>query len=95
MNKRIFFGLSAGIVFGLISIVSIKNLVNEQAKKDFRKTLEQARAKKKERKALFREARTRYDFEMLKDPATGKIPAGIFEKEITYAKKFTLKRIGL
>src|SRR5688572_2306572 len=91
MNKRIFFWLSAGIVFGLISVIAIKNLMHEQSKKDIRKTLEQERAKKKERKALFREARSRYDFEMLKDPATGRIPAGIFEKEIAYAKNLPLK----
>ena len=91
MNKRIFFLLTAGIVFGLISMIALRKLMNEQAKKDNRKNLEQERAKKKERKAAFREARTRYDFEMLKDPATGKIPDGIFEKEIAYAKNLPLK----
>ena len=91
MNKRIFFWLTAGIVFGLISVVVIKNLINERSKKDIRKNFEQERAKRKERKAIFREARSRYDFEMLKDPAIGKIPAGIFEKEIAYAKNLPLK----
>lgn len=91
MKKRIFFWLMASIVFSFISVVTVKKIINEQSKKEIKKSLEQERAKRKERKAAFSEARARYDFEMLKDPATGKIPAGIFEKEIAFAKNLPKK----
>lgn len=40
-------------------------------------------------------ARAKYEFNMLKDPATGEIPAGIFEKEIKQAKDIYRKQLTL
>lgn len=48
-----------------------------------------AQSDKKERKAQkarFVKERMRYEWDMLKDPATGKIPEGIFDRELAFAK---------
>ncbi len=37
------------------------------------------------------EARTRYEFDMLKDPQTGEIPAGIFEQEKAFARSLPVR----
>lgn len=41
---------------------------------------------KEEHKARFAQERLRYEFDMLKDPATGKLPYRIFEQEIAFAR---------
>jgi hypothetical protein len=92
MKRKIFIWFVAGLVFSLASVMIIKKILfQEQPKEEVLRSYEKERAKKKERKAAFIEARARYDFEMLKDPATGKIPPGIFEKEIALAKTLPLK----
>lgn len=90
MKRKLFLWLTAVLVFSFVSVIAIK-LLNEQTNEDRLKTLEGERKKKKEKKAAFIEDRARYDFDMLKDPATGKIPAGIFEKEIAYARSLPVK----
>jgi hypothetical protein len=47
--------------------------------------------KRKEERARFHSARMKYEFDMLKDPKTGKIPKGIFEKEIAFALSLPVK----
>lgn len=44
-----------------------------------------------EQEASFTEARMKYEFDLLKDPKTGKIPVGIFAKEIDFAKTLPVK----
>jgi hypothetical protein len=48
----------------------------------------------KEEEMKYIELRAKYDFDMLKDPATGKIPAGIYEQEIAFAKTLPEKTYG-
>ncbi|HVG13303.1 MAG TPA: sialidase family protein, partial [Chitinophagaceae bacterium] len=59
-------------------------------KGDQQKMVEERR-KRKEKKAEAIEARARYDFDMIKDPATGKVPKGIFDLERAIAKSLPLK----
>ncbi|MFN2458222.1 MAG: T9SS type A sorting domain-containing protein [Chitinophagaceae bacterium] len=49
------------------------------------------KSREQEEKARFHEARMKYEFDMLKDPKTGKIPRGIFEKEIAFARTLPVK----
>jgi hypothetical protein len=44
--------------------------------------------------AAYVEARAKYEFDMLKDPATGRIPAGIFEREYAFAKSLPVRGSG-
>lgn len=47
-----------------------------------------------EEEARYHEARVRYEFDMMKDPATGKIPAGIFQAEIDFARAMPVRNGG-
>lgn len=42
--------------------------------------------KRGEEPARFTELRAKYDFDMIKDPVTGKIPGAIFEQELAFAR---------
>ncbi|RYF82154.1 MAG: hypothetical protein EON98_11585, partial [Chitinophagaceae bacterium] len=53
---------------------------------------EQEHEEEQETPARFVEERLRYEYDMLKDPATGKIPEGIFKKEKEFAKTLPEKR---
>src|SRR5260221_6945234 len=44
-----------------------------------------------EQEARYTEMRAKYDFDMVKDPVTGKIPYGIYEKEHEFAKTLPVK----
>ncbi|HEY0067938.1 MAG TPA: sialidase family protein, partial [Flavisolibacter sp.] len=44
-----------------------------------------------EEEARFHEARVRYEFDMIKDPATGKIPEGIFQEELAFARAMPVR----
>lgn len=87
MKRRIFLWLAAGLVFCFVSVIAIKELLKEHEKEESYENEEE----NEEKEATFIEARARYEFEMLKDPATGKIPAGIFEKEKAFAKTLPVK----
>src|SRR5687768_692864 len=54
--------------------------------KDDHRKIEEERSKRNEKKAEAIEARDRYDFDMITDPATGKVPKGIFDLERAIAK---------
>jgi hypothetical protein len=43
------------------------------------------------KKAVFVKERAQYEFDMIKDPITGKIPADVFDKELLLAKSVPLK----
>ncbi|MGV3530177.1 MAG: T9SS type A sorting domain-containing protein [Flavisolibacter sp.] len=47
--------------------------------------------REKEDAARFNVERMKYEYEMLKDPVTGKIPKGIFEKEVAFALSMPVK----
>jgi hypothetical protein len=44
--------------------------------------------------AAFIEARMKYEYDMLKDPRTGKIPEGIFEQEKAFARTLPVRSYG-
>lgn len=46
---------------------------------------------KEEKAAYYIEARKKYEYDMLKDPITGKIPEGIFEKEKAFARTLPVR----
>lgn len=45
----------------------------------------------KDQKARFHEERLRYEFDLIKDPKTGKVPEGIFEREMALARILPVK----
>lgn len=51
--------------------------------------------REKEDAARFNVERMKYEYEMLKDPVTGKIPQGIFEKEVAFALKMPVKNVDV
>jgi hypothetical protein len=89
MKRKIFLWLAGGLIFCFVSVITIQGLIKQHEKEENEEGFEEEENEEKE--AAFIEARARYEFEMLKDPATGKIPAGIFEKEIALAKTLPLK----
>jgi hypothetical protein len=90
--KKLVLWLIPALFISLASLFVFKKITLHQ-KEEIRKGLESEKAERKNKKALFRESRTRYLFDMLKDPATGKIPAGIFEKERALAKTLPVRSI--
>ncbi|HZF63931.1 MAG TPA: hypothetical protein VEZ55_05590, partial [Chitinophagaceae bacterium] len=74
-----------------VATFAIMQKLEQKNSDDRRQSLEESRKKRKARKAAFSEARTRYEYDMLKDPATGKIPAGIFQRELAFAKTLPVK----
>jgi hypothetical protein len=74
-----------------VATFAIMQKLEQKHSDDRRQSLEESRKKRKARKAAFSEARTRYEYDMLKDPATGKIPAGIFQRELSFAKTLPVK----
>lgn len=47
-----------------------------------------------EKEESYVEDRARYDFDMMKDPVTGKIPPHIFEQQLAFAKNLPVKDYG-
>src|SRR5687767_12972957 len=92
MKKLVLVWLVPGLIISLASLFVLKKF-KEHQKEETRKTLEKERAERKGKKALFRESRTRYLFDMLKDPATGKIPSGVFEQERALARTLPVRSI--
>lgn len=70
--------------FLLVSKNSIKNLPAYQ-------NIEAAEEEKEAHKASFVKARMKYEYDMLKNPITGKIPAGIFEQEKVFARSLPVR----
>ena len=52
---------------------------------------EEEEEENEEQEASFTEARMKYEFDLLKDPTTGRIPVGIFAREIEFAKTLPVK----
>ena len=92
MKRKAFLWFIAILAFSSVSVIAIKKLIlREPAMEERLRSYEDERKRKKQKKAAFSEQRIKYEFEMLKDPATGKIPAGIFEKEKNFARKLPVK----
>ncbi len=80
-----------GLIIVSVLIVASVVAINVIPKNNNHKIIEEERKKRKEKKAEAIEARARYDFDMLKDPVSGKIPAGIFERERVFARMLPQK----
>jgi hypothetical protein len=89
MKRKLFLWLAGSLVFSFVSVIVIKKILKEQREEESEELYEEEENEEKE--ATFIEARARYEFDLLKDPETGKIPAGIFEKEIAYAKTLPVR----
>jgi hypothetical protein len=59
--------------------------------KEVKSHWEENEEEQENRSASYIEARYRYEYDMLKDPVTGIIPEGIFEKERAFAKTLPVK----
>ncbi len=82
MNRK--FGIAVSIVF--ISIVTIFLLTNNSSEPHLTPY-----KSKEEDKARFHEERLKYEFDLVKNPVTGKIPTGIYEQERALAKSLPVK----
>jgi hypothetical protein len=88
MRSKIYL-LAAALTLTAVYYFSIRN-----DKKQFQeKATESLRERDEDEKlpAAFIEARLKYEFDMLKDPATGKIPNGIFEQEVAFARQMPVR----
>jgi len=59
-----------------------------------KKPLEWQKEENDEKEMGYVNERAKYEFDMLKDPATGKIPYGVFDQELAYAKTLPVKDYG-
>jgi hypothetical protein len=92
MKRKLFLWIVSIIVLCSVSVIAFKWIKHEREEEN--EEYEEGEEENEEKEAAFIEARARYEFEMLKDPATGKIPAGIFEKERTLAKTLPIRNIN-
>src|SRR5215216_5008330 len=90
MKRKLFLWIAAGLVLCSVSMIIINKWIKEEENEEY----EEGEEENEEKEAAFIEARARYEFEMLKDPATGKIPANVFEKERALAKTLPVKSIN-
>ncbi|MEI6948517.1 T9SS type A sorting domain-containing protein [Paraflavisolibacter sp. H34] len=90
MKRKLIRWLPAALlVAGLATVFVVRN--EKKAERKFEEFFgreegeEESENEEMEKRALYAEARARYDFDMLKDPVTGKVPRGIFDQERTLA----------
>ncbi|HVE61082.1 MAG TPA: hypothetical protein VNA26_04640, partial [Chitinophagaceae bacterium] len=77
--------LAVALIIISISIFSLlKNNSSDQPQVTDRKLRE-------EEKARYHEERLKYEFDMVKNPVTGKIPEGIYEQEMALANRLPVK----
>lgn len=79
--------LIAGIV-AVTAVIAILFISKEPKKVSLAFSEKEA---EKEAPARFVEARMKYEFDMVKDPVTGKIPKGIYEQELAFAKTLPVR----
>jgi len=77
------------IVAGLI----LKSFYNNPGRK--LQTFTGSKKASKDEKAIFTKARAQYEYDLLKDVSTGKIPYGIHEKELEVARTLPVKQVSL
>lgn len=85
-TKFYLFALAVLTAGGVLIYKNHPSFENEE-----RKQWEENEEEKENRSASYIDARYKYELDMLKDPATGKIPEGIFEKELEFAKTLPVK----
>ncbi len=91
MKKRFLILLftSAAIVSGVLFFIKSAN--NRLTNNDTAAKANDDSAEEVKDAARYTELRAKYEFDMVKDPATGKIPYGILEEEKAFAKKLPVK----
>jgi hypothetical protein len=89
MNVKSFKWLPKVLLPGLLFLL----IISKCREKNGRDQERLNEAKEREQETAFSALRAQYEFDMLKDPATGTIPKGIFEKEILFAKTLPLKGV--
>ena len=89
MKKHLLLGLAATTIMATVVFIFV-NSGSHSNKASF----VPAKEENEEKEMSYIEERTRYEFDMLKDPATGTIPHGIFEQELAFAKTIPVKDAG-
>src|SRR5258705_11564959 len=89
MKKHLLLGLAATVIVTGGVFIFIKSSSHSN-----KGSFLEAKEENEEKEMSYVEARARYEFDMIKDPATGKIPAGIFEQELAVAKTLPEKNYG-
>jgi hypothetical protein len=83
----------------LLTVIAIASVivffVTEKNRSVFQAPPEVNAPETEEQEERFTELRGKYDFDMVKDPATGKIPFGIYEQELALAKTIPEKGFDL
>ncbi|MBB1284917.1 T9SS type A sorting domain-containing protein [Flavisolibacter sp. BT320] len=89
MKIRIAFLLSAVLVLAclLIFLPGKKQLGHEFEPQRVSHSDEEGEGEEDKTPTRYVKARSQYEFDMLKDPVTGTIPAGVFEAEIAFARQ--------
>lgn len=88
--------MKRNIIYGTVFLAflttagSIFLFVNKKADPLFLSSKEKKKYSREE-KAFFTKERFQYEYDLLKDPITGKIPYGIRDKELAFAKKLPAK----
>src|SRR5690349_2671256 len=77
--------VASAIIFGRSRKTPTKEVAREMRER------ENENEEHEELPAAYLEARARYEFDMVKDPVTGKIPKGIFEQERAYARTLPVR----
>ena len=83
-TRALLFGIGSLLAVGLLFFLSESDNLQTQTK--------ESEKEREEESTRFVEERLRYEFDMLKDPLTGKIPKGIFELERAFAKTLPVKQ---
>lgn len=89
--KTKFYLFTALAIVSTSALLVFYKLSHSSSGNGAKKQWEENEEERENRSASYIEARYRYEYNMLKDPATGKIPEGIFEKERQFAKTLPVK----
>lgn len=87
MKRKLLLPLLAVLLFASVAVLVVPKFFSEESELFD----EEDEEEEEEKEASFTEARLRYEFDLLKDPRTGKIPFGIFAQEIEFAKRLPVK----
>lgn len=90
MNARKLFLPTAIVTVGALIFILISSTINKQKEIESEEVLEEG----EEREMSAQADRARYDFDMVKNPFTGKIPTGIYEQELAFAKAMPVRDNG-
>lgn len=82
------------LIIGCIMGGLVLSIEQDSPKTDI-KAYGKKKKKTKDEKAIFTKARAQYEYDLLKDPVTGKIPYGIHETEMAVARTLPSKQFSL